>query len=469
MNNFINEKLLSIIGFDYIVGELNIQSSYGKNYFKKLLPFSTKEELEKEYSYIELYMGYLDELIELDDLFMHLKDINSSLKKCENGYVLDIVDLYEIKVQALIIDKISKITNPLKLDSFVLEDCQEVLSLLSDNDNYTPDFYLYNAYSDNLSRIRKRKREIERQIRDNPIEKEQLLELRHELVIAEQEEELKVRTDLSKKLRPLMKIIRSNIHKLSHMDVLIAKARLAKKYHLVKPIITDKNLVLSNMEHPLISKNVCEQGNRYTKNTISMSCGTTIITGANMGGKSSIIKTIAFNVYLAHLGFYVFADYCEFPLLNGILYLGLDTDNNAHGLSTFGQEIVLLNEIVRKMKKGSYLICIDEFARSTNPYEGQKFVKALAKFANNYSSYTLIATHYDNIADNTMAHYQITGLKEVKIDESKSFLYNINQLMDYTLIKVNSESDVPKEAYKVAKILQIDDDFQKFLDVSYKE
>ncbi len=58
----------------------------------------------------------------------------------------------------------------------------------------------------------------------------------------------------------------------------------------------------------------------------------------------------------------------------------------------------------------------DEFARGTNPKEGQKFVEALAKYLNDRPTISLMTTHFDGIVGDNMNHYQVVGLKNVDFE-----------------------------------------------------
>ena len=466
MNNFIDITVKKAIGFDFIINELSILSSYGKSYLNALNPIINKTDLEKEYTYLEHFLENLEKLKPLFSLLPRFKDIFNTVNNCRNGNILSIVELYEIKMQAILMNELASVFNPLRVINEKIADCTKIVMLLSDNDKFSYDFYLYQSYSKRLTTIRQEKKRIEKNIHERKADKEQLLRERARYVSMEEEEEYKIRKRLSLELSPMMKIMLENINLIGHIDLLLGKAILAQKYQCVKPQITDNQFVLNNMYHPLIKNQVEHNHKQYTKNSIELLKGTTILTGANMSGKTSVIKTVALNLYLAHLGFYLFCQSAKVPLIQGIKYLGIDSNNEVHGLSAFGAEIDAINKIIKEMKQGKYLICIDEFARSTNPSEGEKFVRAFAKFAHQYQTYTLISTHYDGVGNNDMAHYQIEGLKDFS---NIKYHTDLNRLMNYSLKKVDHNSVVPKEAYKVASLLEIDAEFKKYLEECYKE
>lgn len=464
---FVKDEILEKIGYTYILESLPIISPYGKEYLKSLVPFTNKEKLEKEYDLIQFFREKLTNSFEIEIILKKLKNILPTILRCEQGLILNVVELYEIKMQALQMKQLKKVLS--KYNVFDIYDTERIITLLSDAGKTTYDFYLYESYSNKLKEYRIKKREIEKEIAlalDN--EKDKLLIERAKIVSLEEDEEKQIRTYLSNELKKEMVKFKQNIKVIGHIDLLIAKTKLANKYQARRPFISDNKILFRGMFHPLIKEKVEEKKLTYTKNDIELILGATILTGANMSGKSTILKTLALNVYLAQLGFYVFAEEAFLPLIEGIRFLGYEK-SNTHGYSTFGQEIISLNEVINDMKKYKLLICVDEFARTTNPKEGEKFVSALINYVKSCSSYTIVATHYDIEVDNDINHYQIKGLKDYEKLNKDDVLANFNRYMDYTLMKVNFKMEVPKEAYRVSQLLNIDEDFLRILDEYYKE
>ena len=199
----------------------------------------------------------------------------------------------------------------------------------------------------------------------------------------------------------------------------------------------------------------------FTPVSIDLNAGTTIITGANMGGKSVTLKTIVLNLLLGQMGFFVFAKEAQFPILSFIHFVSDDMQSVSKGLSTFGAEIIKLKEVIECVKREDGFIALDEFARGTNPKEGYFLVKSLAKYLTKINSVSLISTHYDGVVEDNMEHYQVMGLKNVdfndlkyKINENKTHSVEIIQEhMDYKLEKVSKENKVPKDALNIALLL----------------
>jgi DNA mismatch repair protein MutS2 len=148
------------------------------------------------------------------------------------------------------------------------------------------------------------------------------------------------------------------------LDVLIAKANLAIKYNAVKPTINNKNRIcFENLVDPNLKEILNSQNKEYIPISIDIDNKITIISGANMGGKSVSMKTIALNLYLFQCGFYVFAEEANLCVLDFIYLISDDMQDINKGLSTFGAEIIKLKEIIKLMKVRDGFVALDEFAR----------------------------------------------------------------------------------------------------------
>ena len=147
-----------------------------------------------------------------------------------------------------------------------------------------------------------------------------------------------------------------------------------------------------------------------------------------------------------------------------------DLQNAIQGLSSFGAEIVELTELLKKLDKSSGLAVCDELGRSTNPYEGSRFVQALSDRLQSSSSYGIIATHYDGIKTEGAVYYQVAGLRRLLEEEAKNksiSCSNLNELMDYHLIKSSETSIVPREALKIGTLLGLPETFIQSLKKLY--
>jgi DNA mismatch repair ATPase MutS len=183
--------------------------------------------------------------------------------------------------------------------------------------------------------------------------------------------------------------------------------------------------------------------------SVHLSTGVSLLTGANMGGKTVSLKMVGLLTYMAQLGLFIPAKRFQFkPVKYIFASLGDDQDIN-RGLSSFGAEIENVKQAIDHCETYG-LILIDELARGTNPKEGYALSKALIQYFNNKKSIIFISTHFDGLVFEGIHHLQVKGLKEISEDIS---FENIQEHMDYRLIEVKNKTQVPKDALNISRIL----------------
>lgn len=289
---------------------------------------------------------------------------------------------------------------------------------------------------------------------------------RLEIVVNEEEESLEIKKILSYELYKNIDKINKNIKSIGKLDLLIAKTNLAIKYNGIKPQINNENKIQFNeVINPNMLEILIKQDKNYMPISIDINKKITLISGANMGGKSVSMKTIALNLYLFQCGFYVFAKQANLCVLDFIYLVSDDMQDINKGLSTFGGEIIKLKEITKLMKSQDGFIALDEFARGTNPIEGRLLLKSVCTYFKKFNSISLISTHYDDISIDDIDYYQVIGLKNVdfkklkrKIDFKISNIDTLQEHMDYRLEKVNKEAKVPKDAINICKLLGLENE-----------
>ena len=472
---FLDRQQKDQIGFSFIMDKLGIITSYGLEEKKKIRPFKASEinklthELNSIENIIKFKEAHIEEYIGIGRIFCMLKDIRNSIKRCSEFEILDEVELYEIKYFSILIMELKNILDKLHLniEEVYLTSLDEIISLLDPQENGISTFYVYDEYSKILKYTRQKKKQKEKEIftAKNDGRISELRNQRLDLVIEEEEEELRIRKDLTLQISKKTELLNRNIKAIGRLDFLIAKANLAIAYNGSRPKISEKMKIhIDEAFNPEI-KEILKKNNRvFIPVSIDLNAGTTIITGANMGGKSVALKTIVLNLLLGQMGFFVFAESAQFPILNFIHFVSDDMQSISKGLSTFGAEIIKLKEVVECVKRENGFIALDEFARGTNPKEGHYLVKALSKYLNKFQSLSLISTHYDGVALENMEHYQVIGLKNVdlnalkyNIEENKTkYVEKIQDHMEYKLEKVSKENKVPKDALNIAILLGLE-------------
>lgn len=482
---YLDEAQRKQIGFHYILENLILTTPMGVKKKRSAMPYGIKgyEELKKELDYVEEVIdriGKHKELFEeLTELFCRVKEISNSILRLKNGSTLDDIELFEVKYFSKLSDDLKRLYEGLKLeiDYISFHPLERVFAILDPEEKGVMTFHIYEAYSKKLQHIRYEKRQWEEKIvrEEDEACKKQLLDKRMETVVAEEEEEQVVRRRISEELKPYADHILHNLSSIGELEFLIAKAQLAVEWGAVKPEVTKGGvLCLEEASNPMVKDILKEKDKEFTRISIEMNTGVTLITGANMGGKSVTINTITLNVFLAQLGFYVFCSKAIVPVFDFVYFISDDMQSVEKGLSTFGAEIIQLKEVVGAARVTKGFIALDELARGTNPKEGKDIVQAVIAFLKEKGSFSLISTHYDGIDMEDTRHYEVNGLKYLDFDKLKKMI-DLNrtksvdilqQHMDYHLEEVQSH-EVPKDALNIAALLGLDKEILEIIEKFY--
>jgi DNA mismatch repair protein MutS len=184
---------------------------------------------------------------------------------------------------------------------------------------------------------------------------------------------------------------------IAYIDCIQAGAKLALDWNYTKPtIITKPNLYIKDGRHPVLEQLITE----YTANDCKLTApdhSLMLITGPNMGGKSTYIRQVALIVLLAQIGYYVPATEAEIGIVDRIFTRVGASDNMAEGQSTFMVEMLEVANILHNATKSS-LIILDEVGRGTSTYDGMSIAKALIEHIHNtIQARTIFATHYHEL------------------------------------------------------------------------
>jgi dsDNA-specific endonuclease/ATPase MutS2 len=469
----LSQKQKQHIGLQYIIDLTCPGSAYGKERLRNVKCFAPceKEELQRQLDNIEktllLRPQMESEYKRLEQVFSSVKDIRKSIQKCRDG-VLGEIDLFEIKCFLLqlteIISLFERINCHSAYEGITFDDTAGALQLLDPEQNRVATFHISSRYSAELTQIRRKKRDLEEQMRQYAFKDipGALLEQRQSLATEEEEEEQNVRAELSLKLKPFVLPLLANTNAIGELDMLIQKAALAHKYHAAKPLLGGETVSFTGMQNPQIAALLDEQEKEFTAITIELCKGATVITGANMGGKSVALITAALNIALIHYGFYPFASKAVSPLFDSLHIISGNLESKEHGLSSFGGEVISLGKIAADIEKGFACVLIDEFAHGTNPEEGAAIAQGITEYLNESDSISLLTTHYDKVAEHANAHYQIVGLKQLDLEQLKKEtdslenidkVHRITRYMNYNLVLADNKQKPPHEALNVCYLL----------------
>ena len=320
----------------------------------------------------------------------------------------------------------------------------DMLALLDPSGRKLPPFHIENSFDPTLERIRTEKAQVEAQLRDK--QNDELVRRRQDLVRQEDAAELNARRRLTTALLREKERFLHTMDALGQLDLTAAKAKLARKYNCIRPEIDSQSVTLNEMTHPQVAYSLAEKGLEFTPVSAQLEIGATVVTGANMGGKSVAMKSVVLNLLLLHTGFFVFAKFMSSPLFHAVHLIGADGQSVERGLSSFGAEVKQLDQVLREEKGHFFFLALDEFARGTNPREGASLARALVVHLNYLNCVALMTTHYDGVADAAKRHYQVAGLDEQA------------RTIDYRLILSPPDAPCPKDAIKICRLLDLDEE-----------
>lgn len=285
------------------------------------------------------------------------------------------------------------------------------------------------------------------------------------------ERELVVRRALTGTILEQKKMLLSNMAAVGRLDLILAKARLAWKYGCAKPeITTKKHICAREMTHPAVAAALAEREVSFTPVSITLSGGTTVITGANMGGKSVALKTVTLNLLLMQTGFFVFAEAFSAPLFDEAALVCTDNQSVEQGLSSFGAEVRTVDEVLKRNRGRFFFLALDEFARGTNPREGAVLARTLTEYLTRLDCIAVLTTHYDGVSQAAGAHYQVSGLSgldDAVLPAGEDPLSHLSRMMDYRLRPAGLDDPCPRDALKVCRLLGLEDDFIGMLSKHY--
>jgi DNA mismatch repair ATPase MutS len=200
-----------------------------------------------------------------------------------------------------------------------------------------------------------------------------------------------LRATMKTELQSLMEII-------YELDVYITVSKCASdnSYGYAKALPAEKHVFKAEeLKHPLLKNAV--------GNTISMTQDSNMVflTGANMAGKSTLMKTIGISFFLAHLGFPVAAKNMEFSVKEGLCSSINTPDNLSMGYSHFYAEVMRVKKVAEEVAAGqNMLVIFDELFKGTNVKDAFDATHAVTEsFAAYNNCFFIISTHIIEVGE----------------------------------------------------------------------
>ncbi len=189
----------------------------------------------------------------------------------------------------------------------------------------------------------------------------------------------------------------------AQMDVLTAFAKLAADRGYARPEFNATGeLLIIGGRHPVIEELLRQRGERFVPNDLYFETGRQqllLITGPNMGGKSTYLRQSALIVLMAQIGSFVPARQAKLPIIDRIFTRIGASDNLARGRSTFLVEMSEVASILNHATPAS-LVLLDEVGRGTSTFDGLSIAWAVVEHLQKHTrARTLFATHYHELTE----------------------------------------------------------------------
>lgn len=446
----------------YIVALTETISPIGKRCLLDSRWLTQITDMEREYDNTdEICHLITEQSVQTDKIcrqLMCLRDISSTLSALAAAQTLGDIELYELKALALTITDVRAICTEIGLASVTLPDVEKVVDILDPEKTRVAQFYVYDKYSDRLKKLRSELRNAQNRGNDDKAA---------DLFSACSDEETRIRRELSLTILPYAKALTEGMEALGRIDQLIARARLVNRLSLTRPVITNIVTVYTGLWNPQIADALTQSNRQFQPVDIEIEEGVTVITGANMAGKSVVLKTVGLSQQMAQFGFHVPATQASIMPVEEVLSSIGDAQNELEGLSSYAAEMLRINNIVKKKREGvRCLALIDEPARTTNPEEGKALVNAIVELLGGSGSQSLVTTHYSGLSVQCR-RLRVRGFREEKAAGHTLTASTVNDFIDYSL-DPSDETEVPHEALRIARLIGVDasvyETAEKYLD-----
>ena len=271
--------------------------------------------------------------------------------------------------------------------------------------------------------------------------------------------EKEVFAHIKEQVRSYVHDLRLTAQSIATLDALIGFARVSYEYGYSRPEFNaNQEIIIKQGKHPIIA---AMMSNQFIANDTQLTDEQSvwIVTGPNMGGKSTYLRQVALICLLAQTGCFVPAAYASLPILDRIFTRIGAGDHLAQGKSTFLVEMEETAQICLQATSRS-LVILDEVGRGTSTYDGLALAQAVVEYIlHHVQARCLFATHYHEL---TTLQDSYKGIVSYYMDSKKSasgiiFLHKLVQgVADGSFgIEVAKLAQLPQELITRAKhILQ---------------
>ncbi|HYF67436.1 MAG TPA: DNA mismatch repair protein MutS [Ohtaekwangia sp.] len=235
-----------------------------------------------------------------------------------------------------------------------------------------------------------------------------------------------------------------------NIDASISIASLrAGKLKTCKPVFCSakKEIITKNIYHPLLKGCV--------ENSLTISKKSILITGSNMSGKSTFLRTLIINSILAQTIYTCFADEYTSPILKQFSSIRIN-DNLFEGKSYYFQEVNIMASLIAEVEQSHQnLFILDEVFKGTNAIERIAAAKAILSYLNRGDNIVIVSTHDIELADMLEDEYDLYHFTETIESDELHFDHKLKpgQLTTRNAIKLLELANYPTDITREARLL----------------
>lgn len=230
------------------------------------------------------------------------------------------------------------------------------------------------------------------------LEPSEIIDMNNSLSILrndEKKEIYRILSEITEEIGQESEILRATNELITRIDLINAKAKYARKYDGMKPVIVESSEIeLKDIYHPLLLKN--KNKKQVTPLTISFDTIKQghLISGPNAGGKTVALKNIGLNLLMAMSGIYTFG-YCKTGLRDVFTSIG-DHQSIEMDLSTFSSQMKRIKDIL-DVADPDALMLVDEICSGTDPKEGSALASGILDTTLKYNLKFIVTTHQSSL------------------------------------------------------------------------
>ncbi|MGH9941683.1 MAG: endonuclease MutS2, partial [Pyrinomonadaceae bacterium] len=219
----------------------------------------------------------------------------------------------------------------------------------------------------------------------------------------EEREIARILSTLTEELRRELPAIERAARAVAELDFINAKAVMARTFDCVEPLVSDDDLTLELVKarHPLLEENLRQSGGAGavvpSSFTLEAERPVMVISGANAGGKTVVLKTAGLLSLMALSGLHVPAETARVPLYRAVLADIGDSQSLAANLSTFTAHVANISRMIGLCRRPA-LVLLDEVGTGTDPEEGSALgVAVVDHFRRRCGAHVIATTHYSGL------------------------------------------------------------------------